>query len=181
MWNPPLVSTSFSLSCFRNQKSLTLGLGGNRLHFYIIVTFVIETVILIHNIFCPFLSLYLVLVAAFEKIYYFPYLWRQSPIRFNLLLLKLWKVFFVCAFLLRKLFQMLYGWRWCAHLCVCPLGGKLSDIGILFVYSFIFLLLENYGVRKLEAVFAFLITTMGLSFAWMFVDAKPSKKELLIG
>ncbi|KAL8487623.1 hypothetical protein ACS0TY_024079 [Phlomoides rotata] len=46
---------------------------------------------------------------------------------------------------------------------------------------FIFLLLENYGVRKLEAVFAFLITTMGLSFAWMFADAKPSKKELLIG
>ncbi|KAG6422069.1 hypothetical protein SASPL_118632 [Salvia splendens] len=46
---------------------------------------------------------------------------------------------------------------------------------------FIFLLLENYGVRKLEAVFAVLISTMGLSFAWMFADAKPSRKELIVG
>ncbi|XP_021820273.1 metal transporter Nramp2-like [Prunus avium] len=46
---------------------------------------------------------------------------------------------------------------------------------------FIFLFLENYGVRKLEAVFAVLIATMGLSFAWMFVDTKPSGKELLMG
>ncbi|KAK1366895.1 Metal transporter Nramp2 [Heracleum sosnowskyi] len=46
---------------------------------------------------------------------------------------------------------------------------------------FIFLLLENYGVRKLEAVFAVLISTMGLSFAWMFADTEPSGKELLIG
>lgn len=46
---------------------------------------------------------------------------------------------------------------------------------------FIFLLLENYGVRKLEAMFAVLIFTMGLSFAWMFADAKPSRNELLIG
>ncbi|KAD4585706.1 hypothetical protein E3N88_23307 [Mikania micrantha] len=44
-----------------------------------------------------------------------------------------------------------------------------------------FLLLENYGVRNLEAVFAVLISTMGLSFAWMFADAQPSGKELLIG
>ena len=44
-----------------------------------------------------------------------------------------------------------------------------------------FLLLENYGVRNLEAVFAVLISTMGLSFAWMFSDAQPSGKELLIG
>lgn len=47
--------------------------------------------------------------------------------------------------------------------------------------SFIFLFLENYGVRKLEAVFAVLIATMAFSFAWMFGDAKPSGKELLIG
>lgn len=44
-----------------------------------------------------------------------------------------------------------------------------------------FLFLENYGVRKLEAVFAVLIGTMALSFAWMFADAKPNGKELLIG
>ena len=47
--------------------------------------------------------------------------------------------------------------------------------------SFVFLLLENYGVRKLEAVFAVLIATMALSFAWMFGDAKPNGKELMMG
>lgn len=47
--------------------------------------------------------------------------------------------------------------------------------------SFFFLFLENYGVRKLEAVFAVLIATMAVSFAWMFGDAKPSGKELLMG
>lgn len=36
-------------------------------------------------------------------------------------------------------------------------------------------------MRKLEGVFAVLIATMALSFAWMFVDTKPSGKELLIG
>lgn len=47
--------------------------------------------------------------------------------------------------------------------------------------SFLLLILENYGVRKLEGVFAVLIATMALSFAWMFVDTKPSGQELLIG
>ncbi|XP_047317581.1 metal transporter Nramp2-like [Impatiens glandulifera] len=46
---------------------------------------------------------------------------------------------------------------------------------------FIFLLLENYGVRKLEAVFAVLIGTMGVTFAWMFGETKPDGKELLLG
>lgn len=36
-------------------------------------------------------------------------------------------------------------------------------------------------MRKLEAVFAVLIATMALSFAWMFGDAKPSGIELLVG
>ncbi|KAE8679905.1 Metal transporter Nramp5 [Hibiscus syriacus] len=55
--------------------------------------------------------------------------------------------------------------------------------GVLITASdcFLFLFLENYGVRKLEAVFAVLIATMALSFAWMFGDTKPSGKELLIG
>lgn len=44
-----------------------------------------------------------------------------------------------------------------------------------------FLFLENYGVRKLEGVFAVLIATMAISFAWMFGDAKPSGKELIKG
>ncbi|KAI5684488.1 hypothetical protein M9H77_05716 [Catharanthus roseus] len=46
---------------------------------------------------------------------------------------------------------------------------------------FIFLFLENYGVRKLEALFAVLIATMAVSFAWMFGETKPSGVELLIG
>lgn len=55
--------------------------------------------------------------------------------------------------------------------------------GVIITASdcFIFLFLENYGVRKLEAVFAVLIATMAISFAWMFGDTKPSGKELLIG
>ncbi|KAL6888290.1 hypothetical protein ACP4OV_009316 [Aristida adscensionis] len=46
---------------------------------------------------------------------------------------------------------------------------------------FIFLSLENYGVRKLEAVFAVLITVMAFSFAWMFAETRPSGKDLIIG
>ncbi|KAL2346457.1 hypothetical protein Fmac_000457 [Flemingia macrophylla] len=55
--------------------------------------------------------------------------------------------------------------------------------GVLITASdcFFFLFLENYGVRKLEAAFAVLIATMALSFAWMFGDAKPNGKELLMG
>ncbi|KAL3525638.1 hypothetical protein ACH5RR_014010 [Cinchona calisaya] len=46
---------------------------------------------------------------------------------------------------------------------------------------FIFLFLENYGVRKLEALFAILIGTMAISFAWMFGETKPNGVELLLG
>lgn len=55
--------------------------------------------------------------------------------------------------------------------------------GVLITASdcFIFLFLENYGVRKLEALFAVLIATMGVSFAWMFGETKPSGKDLLMG
>ncbi|KAG5018406.1 hypothetical protein JHK87_014261 [Glycine soja] len=55
--------------------------------------------------------------------------------------------------------------------------------GVLITASdcFFFLFLENYGVRKLEAAFAVLIAVMGLSFAWMFGDAQPNRKELLMG
>ncbi|PON91062.1 NRAMP-like metal transporter [Trema orientale] len=55
--------------------------------------------------------------------------------------------------------------------------------GVIITASdcFIFLFLENYGVRKLEAVFAVLIATMALSFAWMFADTKPSGRELFMG
>ncbi|EPS61735.1 hypothetical protein M569_13057, partial [Genlisea aurea] len=46
---------------------------------------------------------------------------------------------------------------------------------------FIFLFLENYGVRKLEALFAVLIAVMAFSFAWMFGETKPDGGELLLG
>ncbi|XP_008780919.2 metal transporter Nramp6-like [Phoenix dactylifera] len=56
-----------------------------------------------------------------------------------------------------------------------------AGVVITAMDCFIFLFLENYGVRKLEAVFAFLIATVAFSFAWMFGETKPSGKELLIG
>lgn len=55
------------------------------------------------------------------------------------------------------------------------------NVFLLILVSFIFLFLENYGVRKLEAVFAVLIATMALAFAWMFGETKPNGKELLVG
>uniref|UniRef100_A0A7N1A7L6 Metal transporter Nramp3 n=1 Tax=Kalanchoe fedtschenkoi TaxID=63787 RepID=A0A7N1A7L6_KALFE len=56
-----------------------------------------------------------------------------------------------------------------------------SGVVITASDCFIFLFLENYGVRKLEAVFAVLIATMALSFAWMFGETKPNGVELLLG
>lgn len=63
-------------------------------------------------------------------------------------------------------------------------NGKLplwAGVLITATDCFIFLFMENYGVRKLEGAFAVLIATMALSFAWMFGDTKPSGKELLLG
>lgn len=57
----------------------------------------------------------------------------------------------------------------------------LTCMYLLPCYSFIFLFLENYGVRKLEAFFAVLIGVMAIAFAWLFGETKPSGKELLIG
>ncbi|XP_054782721.1 metal transporter Nramp3-like [Prosopis cineraria] len=56
-----------------------------------------------------------------------------------------------------------------------------AGVVITALDSFVFLFLENYGVRKLEGVFAIFIGTMALSFAWMFLETKPSPKQLLIG
>ncbi|XP_010529210.1 PREDICTED: metal transporter Nramp5 [Tarenaya hassleriana] len=56
-------------------------------------------------------------------------------------------------------------------------GGVIVTASDCFLISY----LENYGMRKLEALFAVLISTMALSFAWMFNDARPSGKELFIG
>lgn len=59
--------------------------------------------------------------------------------------------------------------------------NQLINFSLIACYSFIFLFLENYGVRTLEAFFAVLIGVMAISFAWMFGEAKPSGKELLLG
>ncbi|GAB2231761.1 hypothetical protein Droror1_Dr00010773 [Drosera rotundifolia] len=56
-----------------------------------------------------------------------------------------------------------------------------AGVLITAVDCFIFLLLENYGVRKLEAVFAVLIGAMAITFAWMFGETKPDGKELILG
>ncbi|KAK7346934.1 hypothetical protein VNO80_21458 [Phaseolus coccineus] len=56
-----------------------------------------------------------------------------------------------------------------------------AGVVITALDCFIFLFLENYGVRTLEAFFAVLIGVMAISFAWMFGEAKPSGKELLLG
>ncbi|KAI9110295.1 hypothetical protein K1719_018737 [Acacia pycnantha] len=61
--------------------------------------------------------------------------------------------------------------RHLAELC-CTLIGSCS---------FIFLFLENYGVRKLEALFAVLIGVMTPSFAWMFGEANPDGLDILLG
>ncbi|KAF0910820.1 hypothetical protein E2562_004787 [Oryza meyeriana var. granulata] len=63
-------------------------------------------------------------------------------------------------------------------------GGTVPLWGGVVITAFdcfIFLFLENYGVRKLEAFFGVLIAVMAVSFAVMFGEAKPSGKELLIG
>ncbi|XP_021759474.1 metal transporter Nramp2-like [Chenopodium quinoa] len=56
-----------------------------------------------------------------------------------------------------------------------------ASVVITAADCFVFLFLENYGVRKMEAAFAIMVMTMAISFAYMFVDAKPSGKELLVG
>ncbi|XP_023397317.1 natural resistance-associated macrophage protein 1 isoform X3 [Loxodonta africana] len=56
-------------------------------------------------------------------------------------------------------------------------GGVLITI----VDTFFFLFLDNYGLRKLEAFFGFLITIMALTFGYEYVVARPAQGELLRG
>ncbi|KAK8937115.1 Metal transporter Nramp2 [Platanthera zijinensis] len=63
-------------------------------------------------------------------------------------------------------------------------GGVIplwAGVVITALDCFIFLFLENYGVRKLEAFFGVLIATMAISFGIMFGETTPSGKDLLIG
>ncbi|XP_020858490.1 natural resistance-associated macrophage protein 1 isoform X1 [Phascolarctos cinereus] len=56
-------------------------------------------------------------------------------------------------------------------------GGVLITI----VDSLFFLFLDNYGLRKLEAFFGFLITIMALTFGYEYVVVKPDQGALLKG
>ena len=56
-------------------------------------------------------------------------------------------------------------------------GGVLITI----VDTVVFLFLDKYGLRKLEAFFAVLITTMAISFGFEYVKAAPDQSEVIYG
>lgn len=47
--------------------------------------------------------------------------------------------------------------------------------------TFTFLLLEGYGVRKLEALFGVLITTMAVTFGVEYIIAEPNQADVMLG
>ena len=59
-----------------------------------------------------------------------------------------------------------------------PLWG---GVVITVTDTFIFLFLDKYGLRKLEAFFAVLITTMAISFGFEYGVAKPDQGEVIYG
>ncbi|XP_029287362.1 natural resistance-associated macrophage protein 2-like isoform X3 [Cottoperca gobio] len=56
-----------------------------------------------------------------------------------------------------------------------------AGVLITITDTFVFLFLDKYGLRKLEAFFGFLITVMALSFGYEYVLVKPNQGELLKG
>ncbi|XP_025069162.1 natural resistance-associated macrophage protein 2 isoform X2 [Alligator sinensis] len=56
-------------------------------------------------------------------------------------------------------------------------GGVLITIADTFVFLF----LDKYGLRKLEAFFGFLITIMALTFGYEYITVKPDQGQLLKG
>uniref|UniRef100_UPI00358E9DED natural resistance-associated macrophage protein 2-like isoform X2 n=1 Tax=Myxine glutinosa TaxID=7769 RepID=UPI00358E9DED len=56
-------------------------------------------------------------------------------------------------------------------------GGVLITI----TDTIVFLFLDKYGLRKLEAFFGFLITTMGVAFGYQYVTVKPNQVEVVKG
>ncbi|XP_010780230.1 natural resistance-associated macrophage protein 2 isoform X2 [Notothenia coriiceps] len=72
----------------------------------------------------------------------------------------------------------------------CAIALNLLSVGriplwagvlITITDTFVFLFLDKYGLRKLEAFFGFLITVMALSFGYEYVVAAPDQAELLKG
>ncbi|XP_035238487.1 natural resistance-associated macrophage protein 2-like isoform X1 [Anguilla anguilla] len=56
-------------------------------------------------------------------------------------------------------------------------GGVLITI----IDTFVFLFLDKYGLRKLEAFFGFLITIMAITFGYEYVTVRPDQGKLLTG
>uniref|UniRef100_A0A8C2ZNS8 Solute carrier family 11 member 2 n=1 Tax=Cyclopterus lumpus TaxID=8103 RepID=A0A8C2ZNS8_CYCLU len=88
------------------------------------------------------------------------------------------------------------GFKTCANLLYmqevigCAIALNLLSMGsiplwggvlITITDTFVFLFLDKYGLRKLEAFFGFLITVMALSFGYEYVLVKPNQGELLKG
>ncbi|XP_058964518.2 natural resistance-associated macrophage protein 2 isoform X2 [Pocillopora verrucosa] len=63
-------------------------------------------------------------------------------------------------------------------------NGKIPLYGgvlITITDTFIFLFLDKYGLRKLEAFFGFLITVMAVSFGYEYVKVNPQQDKVLEG
>ncbi|XP_024393903.1 metal transporter Nramp4 isoform X2 [Physcomitrium patens] len=56
-----------------------------------------------------------------------------------------------------------------------------AGVLITGIDGFLFLFLENFGVRKLELLFCVFIGIMALSFAWMFGETNPNIKAVASG
>uniref|UniRef100_A0A4W4G7M1 Solute carrier family 11 member 2 n=1 Tax=Electrophorus electricus TaxID=8005 RepID=A0A4W4G7M1_ELEEL len=72
----------------------------------------------------------------------------------------------------------------------CAIAFNLLSVGriplwagvlITIIDTFVFLFLDKYGLRKLEAFFGFLITIMALSFGYEYVQVAPDQAEVLKG
>ncbi|XP_052425152.1 natural resistance-associated macrophage protein 2 [Carassius gibelio] len=72
----------------------------------------------------------------------------------------------------------------------CAIALNLLSVGriplwagvlITIIDTFVFLFLDKYGLRKLEAFFGFLITIMALSFGYEYVRVAPDQGEVLKG
>uniref|UniRef100_A0A3P9L4A2 Solute carrier family 11 member 2 n=1 Tax=Oryzias latipes TaxID=8090 RepID=A0A3P9L4A2_ORYLA len=72
----------------------------------------------------------------------------------------------------------------------CAIAFNLLSVGriplwagvlITITDTFVFLFLDKYGLRKLEAFFGLLITIMAISFGYEYVIVKPDQGELLKG
>eukprot|EP00794_Sanderia_malayensis_P003227 gene3227-3705_t len=63
-------------------------------------------------------------------------------------------------------------------------NGKIplyAGVLITVTDTFIFLFLDKYGLRKLEAFFGFLITTMAIAFGYEYVVVNPDQVEVMKG